>query len=264
MTGYIADPAAGLMGAVAVMIALRRRQKTGKGQHIDLSQIEAFTGFMGGPIMDYTMNKRMQPRRGDRHPSFAPHGAYRCKGDDEWVTITVSSDGEWGRFCQAMGDPAWSRRPKFSDALSRYENRDELDRLIEKWTMQRDKREVMQILQQANVAAAPVLNYGEVLSDPHIEARGFFETVTRPVTGTHPYPGFPAKLSQTPVHIRKPAPTLGQDNEYILKKYLGMKKKEIAKLAEEEIIGTKPQGWAFGMEAEEAISRLKDIHNKAE
>ncbi len=264
MTGYIADPAAGLMGAVAVMTALRRRQKTGKGQHIDLSQIEAFTSFMAGPIMDYTMNKRMQPRRGDRHPSFAPHGAYRCKGDDEWVTITVSSDEEWERFCQAVGNPAWTRWPRFADALSRYENHDELDKLIHEWTMQRDKREVMQIMQQANVAAAPVLNYGEVLSDPHIEARGFFETITRPVTGTHPYPGFPVKLSGTPVKIRKPAPTLGQDNEYILKKYLHMKEKEIAKLAEEEIIGTKPQGWAFGMEAEEAISRLKDIHTKAE
>jgi crotonobetainyl-CoA:carnitine CoA-transferase CaiB-like acyl-CoA transferase len=122
----------------------------------------------------------------------------------------------------------------------------------------------MQILQQAGVAAAPVLNYGEFLSDPHIEARGFFETVTRPVTGTHPYPGFPAKFSQTPIKIRKPAPTLGQDNKYILKKYLGMTVKEIEKLAEEEIIGTKPQGWAFGMEAEEAISRLKDIHTKAD
>jgi crotonobetainyl-CoA:carnitine CoA-transferase CaiB-like acyl-CoA transferase len=163
-----------------------------------------------------------------------------------------------------MGDPAWTRRTKFADALSRYKNHDELDKFIERWTKQRDKRDVMQILQQANVAAAPVLNYGEFLSDPHIEARGFLETVTRPVTGTHPYPGFPAKLSQTPVSIRKPAPTLGQDNEYILKKYLGLKKKDIAKLAEEEIIGTKPQGWAFGMEAEEAISRLKDIHTKAE
>ena len=260
MTGYVADPAAGLMGAVAVMTALQYKHRTGKGQHIDLSQIEAFTSFMAGPIMDYTMNKRMQKRRGDRHPSLAPQGAYRCQGDDEWVTIAISSDEEWGRFCDAIGNPAWTRLQKFADALSRYENHDEMDKNIEKWTSKHDKREIMQILQQSGVAAGPVLNYGEVLSDPHIEARGFFETVTRPITGTHPYPGFPVKFSETPVHIRRPAPTLGQDNEYVLTKFLGMTKKEIEQLAEEEIIGTKPQGWPFAMDAEEAIARLKEIH----
>jgi crotonobetainyl-CoA:carnitine CoA-transferase CaiB-like acyl-CoA transferase len=89
MTGYMADPAAGLMGAVAVMTALQYRRRTGKGQHIDLSQMEAITTFMGGAIMDYVMNERFQPRRGNRHPSLAPHGVYRCKGEDEWVTIIL-------------------------------------------------------------------------------------------------------------------------------------------------------------------------------
>jgi crotonobetainyl-CoA:carnitine CoA-transferase CaiB-like acyl-CoA transferase len=112
------------------------------------------------------------------------------------------------------------------------------------------------------VAAGPVLTYAEILSDPHIEERGFFETITRPVTGTHPYPGFPAKLSETPVTIRRPAPTLGQDNEYVLTKLLGMTEEEIKKLADEEIIGTEPQGWAFSMEADEAISKLKNLHGK--
>jgi crotonobetainyl-CoA:carnitine CoA-transferase CaiB-like acyl-CoA transferase len=248
------------MGAVAVMTALQHRHRTGKGQHIDLSQIEGFTSFMGGPIMDYTMNKRMQKRRGDRHPSLAPQGAYRCKGDDEWVTIAISSDEEWERFCDAIGNLGWTRGQKFSDVLSRYENHDELDKLISEWTSQHDKREIMQILQQAGVAAGPILNYGEVLSDPQIEARGFFETVTRPITGTHPYPGFPVKFSETPIHIRRPAPTLGQDNEYVLTKFLGMSKQEIEQLAKEEIIGTEPQGWPYTMKAEEAISRLKEIH----
>ena len=264
MTGYIADPAAGLTGAVALMAALQHRHRTGQGQYIDLSQIEAVTSFMAGPIMDYTMNRRLQPRRGNRHPSLAPYGVYCCKGKDEWVTITVSSDEEWARFCDATGNPHWAQDPRFSDTLSRYKNHDELDKLIEHWTSQRDKYEVMRILQQARVASGAVLPYSEVLTDAHMEKRGFFEVVTRPVTGTHPYPGFPAKLSETPVSIRRPAPTLGQDNEYILKKLLGMTKKEIKKLAEEEIIGTKPQGWPFSMEVEEAISRLKDLHTKVD
>ncbi|MBM3156015.1 MAG: CoA transferase [Chloroflexi bacterium] len=264
MTGYVADPAAGLMGAVAVMTALRYRQRTGKGQRIDLSQIEAFTGFMGAPIMDYSMNKRIQKRMGNRHSSLAPQGTYRCKGNDEWVDIAVSSDEEWQGFCEAMGNPPWTQWHRFADALSRYENHDEMDKLIEEWTSQRDKREVMQILQEAGVAAAPVLNYGEVLSDPQMVERGFFETVTRPVTGTHPYPGTPMKFTETPLGIRKAAPTLGEDNEYILTRLLKMSKQEIEQLAAEEIIGTKPQGWAFAMDADEAISRIKDIHTKAE
>lgn len=260
MTGYIADPAAGLMGAVAVMVALQHRHRTGKGQHIDLSQMEAITAFMGEAIMDYTMNGRLQPRRGNRHPSIAPHGVYRCKGDDEWVTITISFEEEWYRFCDAMGNPAWTKDARFSDNKSRYQNHDALDEFIENWTSQQDRHEVMRILQQAGVAAGAVLSYADVLSDTHLQERGFFEVVTRPVTGTHPYPGFPAKLTETPVTIRRPAPTLGQDNEYILKKLLGMTKEEINQLAEEEIIGTKPQGWAYSMEADEAISRIKAIH----
>ena len=260
MTGYMADPAAGLMGAVAVMTALQYRRRTGKGQHIDLSQMEAITTFMGGALMDYVMNDRFQPRRGNRHPFLAPHGVYPCKGDDEWVTITISSDDEWSAFCAAVGSPDWTQEARFSDNRSRHENHDALDVLIGQWTSQHDRREIMGVLQQAGVAASPVLSYGDVLDDPQLQHRGFFQTVTRPVTGTHPYPGFPAKFSETPVTIRRPAPTLGQDNEHVLGTILGMTKEQIAQLAEDEIIGTQPQGWAFSMGADEAIARIKAIH----
>ena len=264
MTGYIADPAAGLMGAVAVTIALQHRHRTGKGQHIDLSQAEAFTAFMGEAIMEYSMNKRMQPRRGNRHPSIAPHGVYPCKGDDEWVTITLASEEEWGSFCDAIGNPDWIKDEKFSDPVRRCENHDELDKLIGDWTRQHDKHEIMRILQKAGLAAAPVLSYAEVLDDAQFKSRGFFETINRPVTGTHPYPGFPVKFSETPVSIRRPAPTIGQDNEYVLKNILGMSDGEIKQLEEDEIIGTVPQNWPYSMDANEAVSRLKDIHAKKE
>jgi crotonobetainyl-CoA:carnitine CoA-transferase CaiB-like acyl-CoA transferase len=115
MNGYTSDPFASLMGAAAVMVALNCRQRTGKGQYIDLSQVEAVTSFMAGPIMDYTMNKRLQPRRGNRHAFMVPHGVYRCKGDDKWVTIAVSSEEEWGHFCDATGNPHWAKDPRFPD-----------------------------------------------------------------------------------------------------------------------------------------------------
>ncbi len=264
MTGYIADPAAGLMGAVAIMVALQHRNRTGEGQRIDMAQIEAITSFNSGAIMDYTMNKKMQPRRGNRHPYLAPHGVYPCKGDDEWATITVSSDEEWDILCNAMGNPDWTKEARFSDNESRYENHVVLDELIGAWTSQRGRHDVMRIMQEAGLAAGPVLSYGEIMSDPHIQDRGFFEAVTRPVTGTHPQHGFPAKFSETPTSIRKPSPLLGEDNEYILKKYLGMTDDDIRQLEEEEIIGTKPQGWAFSMDEDEAISRIAAIHTKTD
>ncbi|MBE0480739.1 MAG: CoA transferase [Dehalococcoidia bacterium] len=264
MTGYLADPAAGLVGAAAVLVALQHRQLTGQGQRIDLSQMEAITSFMGEPIMDYAMNKRIRPRAGNRHPVHAPYGVYRCSGEDEWATISVTSEKEWQSLCDALGKPGLTREPKFSDAPGRRKNHDELDTIIEAWTRQRDRFEVMRVLQEHGVAAGPVLNYSEVLSDPHIQDRGFFQVVTRPVTGTHPHPGFPAKFTETPVSIRRPAPTLGQDNEEVLKRLLGMGDAEIAELAREEIIGTKPHGWPYSMDAEEAISRLKAIHAESE
>ncbi len=187
--------------------------------------------------MDYSMNKRIQKRKGNRHSSLAPQGTYRCKGDDEWVNIAISSDEEWQRFCETMGNPPWTQWHRFADALNRYENHDEMDKLIEEWTSQRSKHEVTEILQKAGVAAAPVLNYGEVLSDPQIVERGFFETVTRPVTGTHPYPGTPMKFTETPLSIRKAAPTLGEDNEYVYKQVIGVSDEEYAELEREKHIG---------------------------
>ncbi len=262
MTGYIADPAAGLMGAVAVMVALEHKKRIGEGQHIDLSQMEAMTTFMGEALMDFTMNGRVRGRRGNRHHCEAPYGVYPCKGDDQWVTITVSSDEEWARFCEAIGNPHWTKDPRFATGPSRCENHDELDGFIGDWTMQREKQRVMSDLQNAGIAAASVLTYADIMSDAHILDRGFFEQVTRPVNGTHPLAGFPAKFSKTPLSIRRPAPTVGQDTEHVLKTVLNMPDSEIAQLAEEEVIGTKPHGWPYAMDEEEAISRLKGIHGK--
>jgi crotonobetainyl-CoA:carnitine CoA-transferase CaiB-like acyl-CoA transferase len=260
MNGYTADPFASLTAAVAVMVALQSRRRTGRGQHIDLSQVEAVTAFMAGPIMDYSMNKRLQHRKGNRHRSLAPHGVYRCKGDDEWVAIAVCSEDEWRKLCDAMGNPSWANDPRFAEPLNRHKNQDELDRIIEDWTCEHDKYEVMEILQRAGVAAAPVLRASEILSNPHMEKRRFFQEVTHPVTGSHRYYGFPVKFSETPVSIRMPAPTLGQHNEYILTGLLGMSEEEISHLVKEKVIGTKPQGWPYSLDVEQESEKDRKFH----
>ncbi len=243
MTDHIfSDAVVGANGEMAVLMALLCRQMTGKGQYIDLSQVESVTCFIGDAIVDYSMNKRVQPRRGNRHPYMAPHGCYCCKGDDMWVSIAVSSDEEWGQFCKVIGDPPWTTDERFSDSLSRWHNQDELDKLIEEWTIQHDHYEVMNTLQKAGVAAGVVPTCVELLSDPHLKERGVYQETDRAIVGTHAYPvpSTATKLSKSPITIRRPAPLLGEHNDYVYRELLGMSTQEIKGLVDDRITGTEP------------------------
>jgi len=235
-----ADALAGYNGAFATLTALEHRRKTGSGQHIDLSQIEALTCMMGEPIIDYAMNKRIWKREGNRHPAMAPHGCYRCKGEDQWVTIAVATDKEWETFCTVIGKMDWKQDPRFSHFPARLRHQDELDAHIETWTIQYDPEEVMHLLQKAGIAAGKVLSHEDLLADPHLKERGYYSTMAREEVGTHAYPGVYAKFSKTPGKLKWPSPTLGQHNEYVLCELLGMSEEEISELAEEKIIGKMP------------------------
>ncbi len=238
----ITDPIAGMNGMIAVVFALIQRKMTGEGQYIDLSQIEAAASMIGDALVDTAINKRVPPRRGNRHPTAVPHGYYRCKGDDLWVSIAVSTDEEWTLLCAALGNPAWTRDERFSDRTNRMEHQDELDALIEAWTVNHDHYEVMGRLQEAGVAACAVLTSEELLSDPHLQDRGTFQLVDREVIGAHHYvtPTAPIHFSEMPVRIRRPAPFLGEHNDFVCSGLLGMSRQEIDDLVEDRIIGTEP------------------------
>lgn len=252
LTGYIGeepmlqsglsygDPLSGINAAFAIITALRYRRRSGKGLHIDLSQVEGLIAFNADAIMDYTMNGRVRERTGNRHRSMAPHGCYRCKGEDNWVVIAIPSDAVWRRFCQAIERPAWAEDSRFSDTPGRYRHQDELDRLIEEWTLKHDHYQVMRILQQADIPAGPVLDAEELVEEPHLNERGVFEMVTHPEAGTHPYIGRFAGFSKTPISIRRPAPCLGEHNRYVFGELLGLSQEEMAQLEEQGIIGTVP------------------------
>ncbi|MFC1874221.1 CaiB/BaiF CoA transferase family protein [Chloroflexota bacterium] len=237
---YISDPGSGVYGAGALLTALYHRDKTGKGQFIDLSEAETVTTLIGGPILDYTLNGRVQSRMGNRHPWMAPHGVYRCQGNDSWVAIAVRSEAEWPIFCRVIGNPAWITDKRFADMPARWQNHDELDRYIEEWTTRLDHYQVMYLLQEDGVPAAAVLNVSEVLLDKHVRANKYFELFEQAEIGTRPCPGVSFKLSKTPGSIRKPAPTLGEDNEYVLGQLLGISQDDITRLEAEEVIGQHP------------------------
>jgi len=240
-TGY-GDWLLGMSGAAAVLAALFYRRRTGKGQHIDVAGREAVITHIGEAVMDYTMNRRVWGRMGNRHPSMAPHGCYRCCDEEERITIAVSSDEEWKALCRAMGDPPWTKEERFSTALGRWQNQDELDSLIEEWTKKHHHYEAMRILQQAGVAAGAVLNPKEVLLDPHLLERRFFRVIEHaPEVGKRPQPmQMPAKFSESWGGPLKPAPRVGEHNEHILGELLGMSSEEIASLEEENVIGKTP------------------------
>ena len=239
--GMIAgDALAALHGVSAVLTALWHRQRTGKGQYIDLSQAETQTSIIGEYILGYGMNGKIPDRIGNRHPWKAPHGCYRCKGEDSWVVIAVSTDEEWQSFCRVIGNPPWAHGGKFTDQLCRWKNQDELDGFIEAWTVQRDHYDVMRILQNAGVACGPVLNGREVLNDPHLNSRSFFVNISHPEAGTHPYAGVPIRLSESPASFRLPAPCLGEHNRDVLGGMLRLTDAEIASLVEKKVIGDRP------------------------
>jgi crotonobetainyl-CoA:carnitine CoA-transferase CaiB-like acyl-CoA transferase len=229
------DVTNGILGACAVMTALVDRQQTGLGQRIDLSQLESATsGLIGEQIMEQAANGRTAEPVGNRHPEWAPHGCYRCDGPDRWVAIAVRSEGEWARLCEAMGRAEWVRDPRFKDAAARRLNHDELDRLIEDWTRGRSDTEAMHLLQEAGCAAGAVLDAAQLASDPHLEARGYFQQAA---DGSGLFPGVPIRLSGGGGVIAWRGPDLGRDNARILRDLLG-RSSDDAEPLDEGSIGT--------------------------
>ena len=191
-------------------------------------------------LLDYTINGRVQGQRGNRHPTMAPHGCYPCKGDDEWVVISVASDTQWEKFCQVFGNPTWAGNQKFATAAGRKAVEDELDRSIAAWTKEHEHYEVMELLQQAGIAAGAVLSGPEILSDAHLAAREFLLAIDKAEAGTHLYPGFVPRFHPSAGQVRLPAPCFGEHHAYVFGTLLGLPAEEIEILTKERIISTVP------------------------
>lgn len=215
----------------ALIAALIYKRKTGKGQFIELSQLEATLQFLAPPLMDYMINGRIMTRMGNRSPYAAPHAIYRCQGEGEkWCAIVVSNEEEWDNFCRVIGNPDWTKDPKFTTFRARKENEDELNEFVEGWTASHSPEEVMTRLQEAGVAAGVVESGEDLVADPQLNHRGTHVILEHPEIGPHIYQPPPYRLSKTPPQLTMPAPCLGQHNEYILKEVLGMSDEEVSDL----------------------------------
>ena len=231
------DSVSGTAVAYATLVALHERRRTGRGQFVELGQLENLIQHVGGPLMDAAMNGRTQGPLGNRDAVRAPQGIYPCRGEDRWIAISVSSDEEWGSLCRVMGRSDLAQAPEYEGNLARQTRHDDLDALLSQWTSTRDPEELMPLLQQHGVPAGIVANDKDVFEDPHLDARGFFQEMEHPDCGRHRYPGHSFKYSRTPVRFDTPAPLLGQQNDYVYRQLLGYPEAEIQRLTELGHIG---------------------------
>lgn len=224
--GTITDSLAPRFSAAALAAALMWRRWTGKGVHLDLSQVEAAVYSLSPWIMDHSCNGRSSSRRGNRSERTAPHGVFGCRGVDRWVAIATWSDEEWLRLREIMGvsDRSFDR---LEDRMSRTAA---LEALISSWTQERDSQEIAELLQSAGIEAVPVQDFADVLSDPQLLFRGHFVEMVHPVVGKGVYERNGFRLSRSAAGYSRTGPTLGQDTAYVLGEMLGLSLSEQARL----------------------------------
>jgi len=230
-------------GLFAVASALRYRNRTGKGQWIDIGMYQL--GVMGTAeyIMDWQSNSNKSGRFGNRHPWRTPQGTYPCKGIDQWVVLSIGEDSQWNDFCEIMGKPNLSSDDKYATLLSRRANHDELDDIIAKWTVQLNKYEIMELLQSKNIPAGPVFDSADCNLNPHYKETGFIERVEYPESrnmGTRKIMGRPWRGSKLDARIRRPIEPLGSSNSEILKDLIGMSDKDFEDFKSQGFIAEQP------------------------
>jgi crotonobetainyl-CoA:carnitine CoA-transferase CaiB-like acyl-CoA transferase len=235
------DHVGGYLGAIAILAGVLHRRRTGEGQHIDVSQLEPATALSGALFLDAVVNRRSARRPGfpsgnrRQHPPAAPSGAYRASGEDRWVVVSCRTEQQWAALVDAMGSPAWAADPRFATLADRVEHADDLDALLERWTSERDRYDVMHLLQAAGVPAGAVQDAADRLErDPQLRARGHFTDLGNAEVDPMALEGVPFRMSATPPHtggrLRRGPPCLGEDTAAVLGEVLGLDAAQIAEL----------------------------------
>ena len=231
-----ADISGALHAVFATVSALHQRQRTGRGQYVDLSMLRATVATMGAGLMEYEATGRVLGPKGNYDPTMAPYGNYPCQGEDRWVSIAVANDEEWRGLAQAMGSPNWTTEDRFASRYQRQRHRGELDDQLSEWTSQRDAWEITELLQSHGVAAIPVMDAEERLHDRHNQERGLYHEIEHPSLGVEPIFNLMWNLEKTPPSIRSHAPLLGQHNQQVLCDMLGLSPSELSDLEQRQIV----------------------------
>lgn len=232
------DVIAPLYGVTALLSALDYQNRSGEGQYIDLSQLEAGLSFLAPALLDYALNGEIARLQGNRSPDYAPHSAYPCRGRDRWCAVAISNQEQWQALVLMMGNPDWSSEERFQSTEGRKRNEEELDSLISAWTIQYEPRELMLRLQSAGVPAGMVQTAADLWSDdPQLQHRQYLVSQPHKAMGRCTYQGWPVKLSLTPMRPGT-APCLGEHTGYVCREILGFSDEDLADLLTKEVVET--------------------------
>lgn len=219
-----------------ILAALDYRLRTGIGQHIDMSQLEVALQFIAPLMLDRANNGREAGRTGNRHEAAAPHGAFPCKGEERWITITCMTDAHWLALRQVLGEPAWMREDRFATLLGRKRDEDELERLLAESTRAREAGTLMEALQKAGVPAGVVNSNKGMIEDPQLEHRGHLVYYEKPDIGRHPVQRSEFRLSGAAAARNWPTPLIGEHTRRVCREMLGMTDAEIEPLIAEGVL----------------------------
>jgi crotonobetainyl-CoA:carnitine CoA-transferase CaiB-like acyl-CoA transferase len=231
----VADIVCGLYAAAAILAALRHRDQTGEGQHIDIGLLDTQIAWLANQGMNYLTSGRAPGRLGNAHPNIVPYQAFPSA--DGYLIIAVGNDGQFRRLCTVLEIADAADDPAFATNASRVRNRDALVRRIEERTRMRPSGHWLRQLQEAGVPAGPVNDLAQAFSDPQVLHRGMVVTLPHPLAadGVHLI-GNPIHLSATPVQYRQPPPLLGQHTDQVLEEILGIDREERQRLRTEHVI----------------------------
>lgn len=218
------------IAAASVLSALEHRRRTGEGQYVDLSQLEACAWALDAEVLRYTATGELREPLGNRHESMAPHGVFPAEGNDQWIAIAVRDDRDWQALVAAMGEalPLELGQLGFE---GRKEQEDAIEGALAAWTASLEKHALATSLQAEGVPAHAVNDMRDVAEDPQLEARGHFWKVTHPEIGEAGWDAPAFRLSETPLYPRNPAPKLGEHNNFVYREVLGCSDEEIAEMA---------------------------------
>lgn len=232
----LVDYMGAVMGLCAAMGALLDRDRTGEGHFIDLAQAEALGYFLGVTYLKSLLGGAEPAPEGNFNPGAAPHDCFPCRGEDCWCAIAVETEEQWKALCDAMGRADLARDPRFASLLSRSKHTKELNQIIAPWTSARSPQDVMETLQAAGIPCGVVQTGQDLLEDPHLQFRHFLTEMRHPVAGRLIYPGTPFRMGGTPGKPDQLAPELGQHNDYVFGKLLGLTAEEIRQLQKDQVM----------------------------
>jgi formyl-CoA transferase len=233
----IGDTGTGIHAACGVLAAYIQRQRTGKGQKVEVAMQEAVFNFVRVPMMETHITHKPAERRGNRLGGGAVGDIFKCApgGPNDYVYMLCTTPEMWQALCATIGRPDVPEDPRFKDRKERQEYIEELTQIIEEWTSKRTKHEVMQIMGEAGVPCGKILDSVELLNDPHMKERGMVVTIDHPVRGKFTMPGCPVRLEDSPAEV-KCAPLLGQHNLEIYGEMLGLKGGDLEQLKQQGVI----------------------------